>query len=74
MENAKRRRFDKIAAGGRVLVEQVHGTWKARFSYLRETMRLNMENCVTVIIATALLYNFFGVAREWVFGGSRGFK
>ena len=58
VENAKRRRFNKIAAGGRVLVEQVYGTWKVRFPYLRETMRLNMENCVTVIIATALLHNF----------------
>ena len=57
MENAKRRRFNKIADGGRVLVEQVYGTWKVRFPYLRETMRLNMENCVTVIIATMLLYN-----------------
>ena len=58
VENAKRRRFNKIAAGGRVLVEQVYGTWKARFPYLRETMRLNMENCATVIIATALLHDF----------------
>ena len=58
VENAKRRRFNKIAAGGRVLVEQVYGTWKVRFPYLRETMRLNMENCVTVIIATALFHNF----------------
>ena len=56
MENAKRRRFNKIAAGVRVLVEQVYGTWKAL--YLRETMRLNMENCITVIIETALLHNF----------------
>ena len=74
VDNAKRRRFNKIAAGGRVLDEQVYGTWKARFPYLRETMRLNMENCVTVIIATALLHNFFGVAREWVFRGSIGYK
>ena len=58
VENAKRRRFNKIAAGGRVLVEQVYGTWKARFLYLRETKRLNMKNCVTVIIVTALLHNF----------------
>ena len=58
VENAKRRRFNKIGAGGRVLVEQVYGTWKVRFPYLRETMRLNMENCVTVIIATTLLHNF----------------
>ena len=58
VDNSKRRRFNKIAAGGKLLVEQVYGTWKARFPYLRETMRLNMENCVTVIIATALLHNF----------------
>ena len=57
VENAKRRRFNKIAAGGRVLLEQVYGTWKVQFPYLRETMRLNMENCVTVIITTALLHN-----------------
>ena len=41
--NAKRRRSNKIAAGGRVPVEQVYGTWKARFPYLRETMRLNID-------------------------------
>ena len=64
MENAKRRRYNKIAAGGRVLVEQVYGTWKARFPYLRETMRLNMENCVTVIIATVLLHNFLVLQRN----------
>ena len=58
VENTKGRRFNKIAAGGRVLVEQVYGTWKVRFLYLRETMRLNMANCVTVIMATALLHNF----------------
>ena len=58
MEKAKRRRFNKIAAGGRVLVEQVYGTWKARFPYLREAMKLNTENCITVIIATALFHNF----------------
>ena len=58
MENAKRCRFYKIAAGGRVLVEQVYGTWKVQFPSLRETMRLNMENCESVIIATALLHNF----------------
>ena len=58
VENAKRHRFNKIAAGGRVLVEQVYGTWKAWYPYLRETIRLNMENSVTVIIATTLLHNF----------------
>ena len=41
-----------------MLLEQVYGTWKVQFPYLRETMRLNMENCVTVIIVTALLHNF----------------
>ena len=59
MENAKRHRFNKIAAGGRVLVEQVYGTWKVRFLYLRETIGLNMENCIIVIIVTALLHNFW---------------
>ena len=41
-----------------MLVEQVYGTWKVQFPYLREIMSLNMDNCVTIIIATALLHNF----------------
>ena len=57
-ERRARRRFNRLAASTRIIVEQAIGTLKMRFPILMDGLRLRPRNCSRVILCCITLHNF----------------
>ena len=52
------RRYNVAQIRTRNTVERMFGTWKRLFPCLSTTLRTKLQTTLTIIVATAVLYNF----------------
>ena len=52
------RRYNVAQIRTRNTVERMLGVWKRLFPCLSTTLRIKLQTCLTIIVATAVLYNF----------------
>lgn len=50
-------RYNQSLSKTRVIVERVFGQWKRRFPVLSKGLRVKMETALSIIVATAVLFN-----------------
>ena len=58
VERRRRKRFNRVLARGRIVVEQTIGSLKMRFPYLLDRLRCRREFASKVIVVCAALHNF----------------